>query len=203
MTVAAYELLIERFTTEFEKLGGEVLVSTDRASVIDHLESLCRRYSVTCVALSDNSILERFGIRDYLIGSGRTFIPPLGEWAKAKLNRGEPAGLDEFKHELLTADLGLCGVGYAIAATGTLVCVAEEEQNRMASLIPPVCVALVTPEQIVADPGEAVRRLSSSKISRAITFITGPSRTADIELTLTIGVHGPKHIHAIIVKSSI
>jgi L-lactate dehydrogenase complex protein LldG len=87
----------------------------------------------------------------------------------------------------------------AIAETGTLVLESDRERHRLVSLVPPIHIALVKAENIVPTLGEAfsvVRR--GAGLSRAITFITGPSRTADIELTLSIGVHGPKDLYVIV-----
>jgi len=187
--------------------GESLYLASDRESLTGYIEDLCRSYSVKRVALSDASILDQLGIRGYLTASGKILLPPWGEWAKARLDQGEAADFDEFKNELATADLGMSSVSYAIAETGTLVCVAEREQNRLVSLIPPVHVALLASNQIVSSLDEVLYELSSSStasaVSRAITLITGPSRTADIELTLAIGVHGPKEVHAIILKPSV
>jgi L-lactate dehydrogenase complex protein LldG len=103
-------------------------------------------------------------------------------------------------------DLGLTGVDLAVAETGTLVLVSGAGRPRSTSLLPPCHIAVfdrialleslrqvgVFLEAWHADPGSAR--------GGAINFITGPSRTADIELTLTRGVHGPKEVHAIFVE---
>jgi L-lactate dehydrogenase complex protein LldG len=73
------------------------------------------------------------------------------------------------------------------------------------SLLPPVHIAVVRAANIYPTIGDALRMLhgdGSREISRAITFITGPSRTADIELTLTVGVHGPKELYVIVIEES-
>ena len=83
-----------------------------------------------------------------------------------------------------------------IADTGTII---ENNPIRSISLLPPVHLAILKPENIVSDMKSALAKLSeiyTDKTGRivlpsAITFITGPSRTADIEQTLTVGVHGP------------
>ena len=103
--------------------------------------------------------------------------------------------------DLFGYDVGLTTAQAAIAETGTLVLESNEERHRLVSLLPPVHIALVEAANICATLGEAltgVKRKGPSGMSRAITFITGPSRTADIELTLTIGVHGPKELYVIV-----
>jgi L-lactate utilization protein LutC len=100
--------------------------------------------------------------------------------------------------ELFAADLGLCTAQWAIAATGTLVLDAAVETHRLASLLPPVHVALLPASRLLAELGE-VLHLLGDPVSAAVTFITGPSRTADIELQLVVGVHGPRELHVILV----
>jgi L-lactate dehydrogenase complex protein LldG len=71
------------------------------------------------------------------------------------------------------------------------------------SLLPPVHVAIVRSGDICLTIGDALKQVRSreEEMSRAITFITGPSRTADIELTLTVGVHGPKELYVIVLEN--
>jgi L-lactate dehydrogenase complex protein LldG len=89
-------------------------------------------------------------------------------------------------------DVGLTGVDLAIAETGTLALVSSSDHPRTASLLPPVHVAVVRADQIVPTLGAAFARLGPAiPAASAINFVTGPSRTADIELQLTLGVHGP------------
>jgi L-lactate dehydrogenase complex protein LldG len=103
------------------------------------------------------------------------------------------------------ADVGITTVDYALADTGTLVLRSGEQKPRSTSLLPPVHIALVDPKQIVSGLDELFGRLSldgnpGGRLDSAITFITGPSRTADIELTLVVGVHGPQELHVIMLN---
>ena len=108
------------------------------------------------------------------------------------------------------ADLGLTGVDLAIAETGTLVLVSGAGRPRSTSLLPPCHVAVFDRTALL----ESLRQVGvfleawhrdgrPPAGGAAINFITGPSRTADIELTLTRGVHGPKEVHAIFVEQPI
>src|SRR5439155_26952553 len=104
--------------------------------------------------------------------------------------------------DLFNYDVGITTAQAAIAETGTLVLEAETERHRLVSLLPPVHIAIVYSRDIVLTIGDALSQLRGNErkqMSRAITFITGPSRTADIELTLTVGVHGPKQLHVIVI----
>ena len=96
-------------------------------------------------------------------------------------------------------DVGITTAQAAIAETGTLVLDAAKERHRLASLVPPVHVAIVDAASIFQTLGEALAFIyKNNDISPAVTFITGPSRTADIELTLAIGVHGPQELYVIV-----
>ena len=95
-------------------------------------------------------------------------------------------------------DVGISTAQAAIAETGTLVLDSACERHRLVSLVPPVHIAVVNASAIVETLSEALALLQQKEISPAITFITGPSRTADIELTLAIGVHGPQELYVIV-----
>ncbi len=107
--------------------------------------------------------------------------------------------------ELFSYDVGVTMAQAAIAETGTLILESEKERHRLVSLLPPVHIAVVRADDICLTIGDALKRVRGhvkEEMSRAITFITGPSRTADIELTLTVGVHGPKELYVIIFHHS-
>jgi len=105
-------------------------------------------------------------------------------------------------HDIFSYDVGVSTAQAAIAETGTLVLDSAYERHRLVSLVPPVHIAIVNASAIVENLSDALTLLQKDKeISPAITFITGPSRTADIELTLTIGVHGPQELYVIVDSS--
>jgi len=96
-------------------------------------------------------------------------------------------------------DVGVTTAQAAIAETGTLVLDSSRERNRLVSLVPPIHIAIVDASSIFQTLGEALAFIhQDGNISPAVTFITGPSRTADIELTLAIGVHGPQELYVIV-----
>ena len=101
-------------------------------------------------------------------------------------------------HDIFSFDVGISTAQAAIAETGTLVLDSSCERHRLVSLVPPVHIAIVNASSIVETLGDALALLQQKEISPAITFITGPSRTADIELTLAIGVHGPQQLYVIV-----
>ena len=97
------------------------------------------------------------------------------------------------------ADLGITGARCAVARTGTVVL--GSEGGRLAGLLPMHHVALVAREDLVHGMTEAFDRFAGggAELPTAWVQVTGPSRTADIELTLTTGVHGPGHVTVIVV----
>jgi L-lactate utilization protein LutC len=104
-------------------------------------------------------------------------------------------------HDIFGFDVGVSTAQAAIAETGTLVLDSAVERHRLVSLVPPVHIAIVNASSIVETLSDALTLLQKEEISPAITFITGPSRTADIELTLAIGVHGPQELYVIVDES--
>jgi len=102
------------------------------------------------------------------------------------------------KQDIFGYDVGISTAQAAIAETGTLVLDSDCERHRLVSLVPPVHIAVVNASAIVETLSDALTLLQKKEISPAITFITGPSRTADIELTLAIGVHGPQELYVIV-----
>ena len=105
------------------------------------------------------------------------------------------------RQRLLECDLGFTGAQFGVAETGTLVLLSSEERHRVASLVPPVHVALLEARDILPALGDALEaaRRAQGGLPHVVTLITGPSRTGDIELTIVVGVHGPKELHVIVV----
>ena len=98
-------------------------------------------------------------------------------------------------------DLAVTGADYAVAETGTLVQVSGPVRGRLPSLVPAAHLVLIPLEALRAGLGEVLAELEAGGLGgAAATCITGPSRTADIEQVLTIGVHGPGRLHVILGK---
>lgn len=98
------------------------------------------------------------------------------------------------------ATVGLTGCDGAIAQTGALVLGSRPGSPRTASLLPPLHVAVVRPDQLRADLAEVLATDGDALLEScsAINLVAGPSRTADIELVLTLGVHGPGRLIVIL-----
>jgi L-lactate utilization protein LutB len=103
--------------------------------------------------------------------------------------------------DVTTAEVGINFADYALADTGSLVFLSASHESRLISLLPPVHIALVAREKILSGLDELFTLVPQPVAqSSAMVLITGPSRTADIEMRLVRGVHGPGEIHVIIVE---
>jgi len=146
-----------------------------------------------CVTTTDVADALRRIIAD--LGAQRVAVSDAPEFAAF--------GVVPSAREVFDFEVGITNAQAAIAETGTLVLDSSCERNRLVSVVPPVHIAIVAASRIYATLADVLAMLQSApEVSPAITFITGPSRTADIELTLTIGVHGPKELYVIIDESN-
>ena len=98
--------------------------------------------------------------------------------------------------------VGITGVFCAVAETGSLVVLSGPDTPAANSLLPETHIALVPASRIVAGMEEAWRLLREEcgELPRAVNFISGPSRTGDIEQTLVLGAHGPYRVHIVLVR---
>ena len=112
---------------------------------------------------------------------------------------------EQLREEMRHADAGITGTDYALAETGSLVILPRRGLSRLVSLVPPVHIALVRPEEVLESLHDLflLRRLEykrSGDMGSYLNFITGPSRTADIEMTIVQGVHGPRAVHMVLIE---
>ncbi len=115
---------------------------------------------------------------------------------------------ESLRQKFIDATVGISGANMAIAETGTIVLVTNEGNADLTTTLPPVHIALFGIDKVVAtlDDAVAVLRMlprsgTGQIISSYVNWITGPSRSADIEQSLTIGVHGPREMHCVIIDN--
>ena len=181
--------IIELFKEKLEEVGGHCIVAGSDQEVVAALAQIISDLQQTTlrarrIALSNAPALEGLLSQIEVTVDEITMLP------------GAAA--------LFDYDIGITTAQAAIAETGTLVLESECERHRLISLVPPVHIAIVDAANICLTLGEslaAVQKGERGELSPTITFITGPSRTADIELTLAIGVHGPQKLYVIVNKS--
>ena len=188
------EPVVDRFCRELSLVGGTTQPIASSTELKKFIESLLPVSGPCSVALSNGRSIERSGLREWLENRGTEVLPTLSE-------SGSPQ--KDYVRRLLQARIGVTQADYAIAETGTLVLISGAEQHRLLSLLPPVHVCLLGPQQIVPTLASLITRLEQRFVTgkftpQTVTMITGPSRTADIEHTLTMGVHGPVALHVLI-----
>lgn len=187
--------VVARFTDEALAVRASVYFLNRADEAIERIGEICADQGATEVALSGAAIFDQIGLASALTARGISTIT--GNQLSSE-------------HEKLVARLANCGVGvtasdYAIAETGTIVLSCDEQHALLVSLLPPVHIAVLRSSQIVASLDDVITRVNQERTGRSdacrsVSFITGPSRTSDVELTLSIGVHGPKELHVIIIE---
>lgn len=209
------EELIARFILEVENAGGSVAQVNSRFEVQTYLQTVLPSAD-QIVALSDGATLRGLGIGQWLKSSGFRVLGTLREFAAdgngivespEQLRAGNEAEsgtlFEQYKQRLFEADVGITSASYGLADTGTLVLLSRSEQLRLISLLPPIHVCILEPKQILWSLPDLLALeeqmfLTSESQPQTMTCITGPSRTADIEQTITMGVHGPHSLHVLL-----
>jgi L-lactate utilization protein LutC len=166
--------LTGRFIASATALGVAVQVVEDASEFV---AAVCQQRGVRRVVVSDDP--ECVGVADRLRKTGVVLVD-VGDVASCA-----------------TADIGVTGALYGIALTGSLVVDSRRAGGRAASLLPPFHAAILRRGAIVPTPGALFRdlgRLLPDGLPSNLVLITGPSKSADIELELTIGVHGPREL---------
>ncbi len=183
--------LIDQFKQELEALSGHVHVLADAAETAPTILQILQQHQANRLMAWDEADLELPGLLAELTAAGvrieASFTPPAGSERAARL-----AQLDGVK-------VGLTGAAGGLADTGAIALISGSGRGRLASLLPPVHVALLPikklypalPSFLQANPG-------ATAAGSNLVFIAGPSRSGDIEMTLSIGVHGPGEIHVIL-----
>ncbi|MFN2144416.1 MAG: lactate utilization protein C [Anaerolineales bacterium] len=176
-----YDDLGEQFAAALTRAKGEVYLVENRKAAIEKLGELLTELDV------ENVVTHR---ETPLVGISEVF-PDL-HWYFA----GET---DDYRAACARADLGLTSAEYAFAETGSLVIESGSDKARMTSLLPPVHIALLPESRILPSIFEWVEK-RPDPFPANLVFISGPSKTADIEQTLIVGVHGPKRLIVIVYK---
>jgi L-lactate dehydrogenase complex protein LldG len=165
---------IEHFLGEVKKLSG-VGQKLSLSEIDSALKTLVEEQNIHKATVWETPHLRQLGITEILNSRGVELVSPNAN-----------------KHEMALCDLGITEADYLLPETGTLVMHSSAEKPRAVSLLPRVHLAIVRPEMLRADMHQV---FAQAKDDHYLVFITGPSRTADIELTVTLGVHGPKSLY--------
>ena len=180
---------VQRFCTELSAAGGKAHVVADADAAAARVLELVQARSARRILLGRGPVLDALQLPQRLRERG------LDVAVVDELTAGTTT--DAF----FQADLGISGVAYAIAETGTLVMASRPHDPRSLSLLPPVHVAVLDHSQLLPDLFDLFAELEADKpeLPSCVTLITGPSKTGDIELKLVTGVHGPGELHAVVI----
>lgn len=174
----------ERFTAELTQVGGAAFQAADRAEAIQQAITWAQAHSarrvLVCAAPETEGAMQAFAEAGFAVEEPAPVGGVRDDEERARLRQRWAA-----------ADLVISGVDAAIAETGTLVLAARPELPRAATLLPPLHIALLDQTRLVPTLTDLIPMWRRQGWPSGLLFTTGPSRTADIEQTLTIGVHGP------------
>jgi L-lactate dehydrogenase complex protein LldG len=187
--------LADQFTAELRSLSGRVYRVGDDEEAVEQIGAILAEKGASQVIAWDMGQIGLGGLPQLLAqrGVAVTTADVQGDERMARLQALEPA----------TACIS--GVEMGIAESGSLLLRHGKGRPRLASLLAPYHIAVLRSSQLVRGLGDALA-LARSRYGNGIftdtsnlTLITGPSRTADIEMTLALGIHGPQEIHVVLI----
>ena len=193
-TLPTRSVLLQRFETAIDNLGGRTsLVAADE--IPTQLRSLLS-HSIQTLGIYQSPLTAQF--------IPKTFADGLTDLSVTWLPAIKPEDFDEkeYRQKMMTMDAGLIAADYLIADSGTVVLFGKDHRAQMITLLPPKLFVLGTVQQLVSDLftfHEVIEKEPRHQFE-SMHYITGPSRTSDIEKKLILGVHGPKELCVVIVQ---
>jgi L-lactate utilization protein LutC len=187
---------VARFTAECSAAGGQVHVVAGAEAAVATVVDVLRTRGLRKALLGRGRYVDSLPLLEQLRGGGIDTVP---------IDMLAPARNQE---PFFGAEVGITGVSYLIAETGTVVVEARSGDPRSLSLLPPLHIAVAHHSQLLPDLFDLFERFTPTEanakngpiLSSCVTLITGPSKTGDIELRLVTGVHGPGEIHVVLVE---
>ena len=191
--------LMDRLADTAALRGWNVERCDTAEDAVGYVVSLASRLGVTSAARSEQEVFETVPVDGALAGAGAICWPAVYDGADDR---------DGIRRRLAESGMGITGADYAIAETGSVIVLPRHGLSRLVSVVPPVHVAIVRSRDVLGtlDDLFTLRRLEyhrnaadgSADMGSYLNFITGPSRTADIEQTIVVGVHGPREVHMVL-----
>lgn len=184
--------LVARFARELEAVGGRFLGVFTPAEATNRIVALARETNPRLVAIGDGVASDTNAIASGLDAAGiavmRT-VPTTDPEARAAV-----------RDRMSRAEIGIAEADYAIASTGTLAVLSMPSRPSSLTLLPPASVIFVQIDRILPDLAAAIDAFGADTLAaNRMTLITGPSRTADIEKRIVLGVHGPKSLDVLVI----
>jgi L-lactate dehydrogenase complex protein LldG len=171
-----------QFGKALTAVAGEVHSARTREEALNHLSELLREIKAQSALIDDHPVLAG--------------LEPLSRWPDIDWYVvGHSTG--DLRQFAAAADVGISGADAALAETGTVVVSSGPGRSRLTSLMPPVHIALVPASCLT---GDLFTWMAEQKppLPASVTLISGPSKTADIEQTMAVGVHGPGRFIAVL-----
>jgi L-lactate dehydrogenase complex protein LldG len=187
------EDVLDRYVREAANAGGRVTRVSSWSAAREEIGKFFRQYEPRSALCWRHPTLDQLQLSEVLAEHG---IEKVDFESLAPLSR------ESQRTRMLSTDVGITSTTWAVAETGSLLCAHGPMNERLASLVPPVHLAVVERKQIVADLFDAFAKLGERSLDAFpsnATFITGPSKTGDIETKLVTGVHGPGKWHLLVV----
>ena len=176
------------FAECFERLSGVAHTVPSETAAADEILSIFKSKNAACVALA---------------GLPESLVAGIEKGCDGITVLKEPYAAETLPGAIDNADVGVTGINFAIAQSGTLVETATNDAVRLVSGLPRTYIGVLEARNIVDqfyDGAARIRQIVQQHDENlVISFISGPSRTGDIELKLTLGVHGPEDAHAVII----
>ncbi|WP_411349887.1 LutC/YkgG family protein [Paenibacillus sp. WLX2291] len=179
---------IQRFTQHFQEVGGHVTRVADWQEAGQWIAEHARHLGAQYIVRQQLPELEQLQLEMQL------------PEAHISVWNSDPA--QPWKARAAEADIGVVLADGAAAYTGTVMVTSAAQQGRSVSLLPTVCVVLLPRERLFTRLGELLIPLDTrgrENLPAGVHFISGPSRSSDIENDLTIGVHGPGIIYTLLI----
>ncbi|MFC5530182.1 LutC/YkgG family protein [Cohnella yongneupensis] len=179
---------IEHFTANFKSAGGHVLRLADMDEAKRFIADKAAELSAKYVVRQNQPELNALDLE--------------GALPEAQVSVWNSDPEEQWKARAAEADFGVVVADYAAAYTGSITVLSSKDKGRSVSLLPTVLMAIIPLERLKTRLGEILIHFDEAgreQLPAGIHFISGPSRSADIENDLTIGVHGPGVVYALIV----
>lgn len=183
--------LADKFSRELTALSGHAYQFDSRQTAIERVLQILQAHQADHLLAWAAAELSLPGLGAALQSAGITHEPD-------EILPDGPARAERLKR-LASVPVGLTGAQGGLADTGSLALISGPGRGRLASLLPPVHIALLRRERLYPTLADFLTTHSDAAVAGSnLVLITGPSRTADIEMTLSLGVHGPGELHVII-----
>ncbi len=181
--------LISQFARELEAVGGAFLGIFSPDEVRARTVALARDIGAHTAAIGAGVTLDTAAVARALEQAGIAVIRP---GASGDAERAS------YRERLAGCDLGIVEANAGIAATGTLAVIGTSASPNSLTLLPPANLIIVNADRMRADLAAAVSAIGAETFTtKRVALITGPSRTADIEKMIVLGVHGPRKLYAL------